>query len=196
MQKDICGAIKKKDNTECKNKPMKNGKCRFHGGLSTGPKDKEKHSESLKGNKNALSTGEYESISFDTLLEDEKELYGYAPNDTGKVLWGDMRLLLVRQRRISQLHTIAYSEVKKDYDRISQLENALSRINSRILELAREIREIDASKPMDQMGEGTPIHQLTEILGGSRNIRIKELELVERENRLSEREHRLEQREG
>lgn len=48
----ICGA-KTRAGTPCKNSPMPNGKCRMHGGKSTGPKDKQK----LKENKNAEKHG-------------------------------------------------------------------------------------------------------------------------------------------
>ncbi len=34
---DTCGA-KTRSGTPCRNLPMKNGKCRMHGGASTGPK--------------------------------------------------------------------------------------------------------------------------------------------------------------
>ncbi len=34
----ICGAKTKKAEAPCKRLPKKNGKCRLHGGLSTGPK--------------------------------------------------------------------------------------------------------------------------------------------------------------
>lgn len=38
----MCGAKAKHRNHEpCKKTPMKNGRCRYHGGLSTGPKSTE-----------------------------------------------------------------------------------------------------------------------------------------------------------
>lgn len=59
MEKDvlkkICGA-KTRQGEPCKKTPLKNGRCRFHGSKSTGPKNREKHRQSLQGNKNALVT--------------------------------------------------------------------------------------------------------------------------------------------
>lgn len=69
-----CGARTRKG-TYCRTIPMSNGRCRMHGGKSTGPKDIEK----LKGNKNAvgnkarLTTGEFEKINWNTLKDIEKE---------------------------------------------------------------------------------------------------------------------------
>lgn len=45
----ICGA-KTRRGTPCKTSPMKNGRCRMHGGKSTG---------APKGNQNALKHGRY-----------------------------------------------------------------------------------------------------------------------------------------
>ena len=50
--KQICGA-KTRSGTPCQNKPLKNGRCRLHGGLSTG---------SPKGSRNALKHGIYSRI--------------------------------------------------------------------------------------------------------------------------------------
>lgn len=45
----ICGALTRQ-RTPCKTSPMKNGRCRMHGGKSTG---------APKGNQNALKHGRY-----------------------------------------------------------------------------------------------------------------------------------------
>jgi len=70
MEKHPCGA-KTRSGEPCKRKALANGRCRLHGGKSTGPKDPAK----LKGNKNALKHGLYETIWLDTLTEEEQELY-------------------------------------------------------------------------------------------------------------------------
>lgn len=50
MDSILCGA-KTRSGRPCRNIPFAdNGRCKFHGGLSTGPKDKTK----LYGNKNAV----------------------------------------------------------------------------------------------------------------------------------------------
>lgn len=42
MPKKMCGAKSKQRNHQpCRQPAMKNGRCRLHGGLSTGPKTKE-----------------------------------------------------------------------------------------------------------------------------------------------------------
>ena len=51
-------------------------------------------------NKNALKTGEFESIYFDTLSEEEKELYSTMNDDPFFVLSGEVRMLQIRQRRM------------------------------------------------------------------------------------------------
>ncbi|MCO4795416.1 MAG: hypothetical protein KC493_16975 [Bacteriovoracaceae bacterium] len=46
-----CGArIRKKISNYCSNTPLKNGRCRLHGGLSTGPRTKEGLERSKKAN--------------------------------------------------------------------------------------------------------------------------------------------------
>lgn len=52
----LCGA-KTRNGEPCKNYAMANGRCRMHGGKSTGPKDKVKAAESQKKNKNAEKHG-------------------------------------------------------------------------------------------------------------------------------------------
>jgi hypothetical protein len=69
------------------------GKCKFHGGASTGPKD-------LTGNKNAVVTGAYESILFTHLDSQEQEVY-YAVNvDPIAALEDDIRLITIRELRM------------------------------------------------------------------------------------------------
>ncbi len=53
MDAPRCGATTRKG-TPCKSPAMKNGRCRMHGGMSTG---------APKGNKNALKHGRYSAES-------------------------------------------------------------------------------------------------------------------------------------
>ncbi len=46
----LCGARKRKTNEPCRVKAMKNGKCRLHGGLSTGAKTEEGKRKRSKAN--------------------------------------------------------------------------------------------------------------------------------------------------
>ena len=55
-QRPRCGA-KNRQGTPCQQPAMKNGRCRFHGGLSTGPP---------KGSQNALKHGFYTREAIET----------------------------------------------------------------------------------------------------------------------------------
>ncbi len=52
------------------------------------------------GNKNALKTGEYETIFADYLTEEEKDLYSNLNDDPFFVMSEEIRLLKIRQRRM------------------------------------------------------------------------------------------------
>ncbi|UGB30959.1 MULTISPECIES: HGGxSTG domain-containing protein [Bacillales] len=170
MEKIICGA-KTRQGTPCKKTPLKNGRCRLHGGKSTGPKNKEKHRESLKGNKNAIVTGEYENISFDTLLDDEKVLYEMIPEDIDKQVKGRYKLLEIRTRRLMKRYAEELKKNKPDIRLINRLEEALTRIDSRANELIREMRELSIKEHLD---ENEPLEQLVSVLHELRINKVKE----------------------
>lgn len=67
----------------------------MHGGKSTGPIDQ-------TGNKNAVTTGEFESILWDTLEDDERELVGRIDLDKLRLLEEEIRLVTIRERRMLQ----------------------------------------------------------------------------------------------
>jgi len=46
-QKQVCGARAKYSGKPCQAKALGNGRCRFHGGLSTGPKTLEGRARAL-----------------------------------------------------------------------------------------------------------------------------------------------------
>lgn len=54
------------------------------------------------GNKNALKTGEFEALFFDTLVPEEKQLIGSMPTDKESLLLHEIQLLTVRERRMLQ----------------------------------------------------------------------------------------------
>lgn len=93
---DICGARTRKG-TICRNPQgfrtphFGRGRCYLHGGLSTGPP---------KGNKNAVKTGFYETIWFDTLDPEEQELYRQIQVDKVAQVDQELRLLEIRERRM------------------------------------------------------------------------------------------------
>lgn len=167
MEKKICGA-KTRKGTPCQKAPLKNGRCRLHGGKSTGPKNKEKHRQSLLGNKNALVTGEYETISYDTLTDEEKELYHLIPDDLDKLVKGRYKIIEIRTRRLLQRYTQELTKEKPDFKLINRLEEALTRIDARANELIREMRELSAQTPDDDNGA---LEQLANILATVREAR-------------------------
>lgn len=54
------------------------------------------------GNKNAVTTGEFETLLFDCLNEEEKRLAQIVPEDKAELLLQEIRLLTVRERRMLQ----------------------------------------------------------------------------------------------
>lgn len=167
MEKKVCGA-KTRKGTPCQKNPLSNGRCRLHGGKSTGPKDKEKHRESLKGNKNAITTGEYESISFDTLLDDEKELLEHIPEDLYKNAKGRYSILEIRSRRLMKRYSEEMQKEKPDFNLIARLEEALGRNDSRAVELIREMREL-SNDHLDQ--EDGSLNAFVDIMKSIRDLR-------------------------
>lgn len=67
------------------------GRCKHHGGASSG---------APVGNKNAVSTGEYESILWDVLEADERELAAKVQMDKVKLLEEEIALITIRERRM------------------------------------------------------------------------------------------------
>src|SRR5699024_1425180 len=123
---------------------MANGRCRMHGGKSTGPKDQ-------RNNKNAVTTGEYESIWTDTLDEEEKTLYYKVNLDRLIQVNEDIRLTDIRLRRmmlrIKELQNKEYITISRkkgiengvDTD-VGEVENPLIQIQN-IEEAIRRVQE-------------------------------------------------------
>lgn len=105
-----------------------------------------------KGNKNAVTTGEFETLLFDCLEPEEKQLAEAVPADKEQLLLQEIRLLTVREhrmlRRIEDLKREDFTTVKKkkgtekdkwtDLDeehatlgQIQNIEDALTRIQAR-----------------------------------------------------------------
>lgn len=168
MEKTVCGAVTR-SGTPCKKTPLKNGKCRLHGGKSTGPKDKEKHRESLKGNKNALKTGEYETISFDTLSEEEKELYERVSTDPATQVNGRYKILEIRTFRLMKRYADELKKKKPDEELLESLEFALTRTDARAVDLIRENRSLSAETTDNDNGS---LGAFVDILADIRKRRI------------------------
>lgn len=89
-----CGA-KTRNGEPCKNNGMKNGRCRLHGGKSPGAP-----SEKMQRNKNAVTTGAYETIWLDTLDEEERGWLDKIQTGVLPQIDQEIRLLELRERRM------------------------------------------------------------------------------------------------
>src|SRR5699024_8918990 len=131
---------------------------KLHGGASTGPKNQ-------KNNKNAVTTHEYESIIYDVLEEDEKELYYKVNLDRLVQVNNDIRLTDIRLRRmmlrIKELQNKEYITVTRkkgmengiDIDvgeaenpllQIQNIEEAITRVQrhkSRLIDLKHKLEQ-------------------------------------------------------
>jgi uncharacterized protein YjcR len=65
------------------------------------------------GNKNAVTTGEFETLLFDCLNPEEKELTRITPTDKGRLLFQEIQLLTVRERRmLKRIEALQKAETK------------------------------------------------------------------------------------
>lgn len=97
-----------------------------------------------KRNKNALKTGEYETIFYETLSDEEKDIYSNLNNDPSFVLSEEIRLLKIRQlrmmKRIKQAETGLNDE---EIERLQQLRKIKTPIekDDRKLEIKRDVMQ-------------------------------------------------------
>lgn len=78
----ICGARKRDGSDDVCKRPAGwgtphpgTGRCKLHGGCSTGPKDRQKMSEAAKGNKNGRKHGLYEKVVVERLTPEERAVF-------------------------------------------------------------------------------------------------------------------------
>lgn len=96
------------------------------------------------GNKNALKTGEYEIIFFDTLSDEEKDIYSNLNNDPSFVLSEEIRLLKIRQLRMMKRIQQAEAGLNdEEIDRLQQLRKFKTPIekDGKKLEIKREVMQ-------------------------------------------------------
>jgi uncharacterized protein YjcR len=131
------------DGSPCKN-PVERGKevCWNHGGAHG--------SGAPKGSKNALKTGEHETIWFDTLDEDEQELLQLIPVDPIEQINDKIRAMSIRERRMMK--------------RIQDLKNGLTEKERRVLQERKTKKE--------------PIQVYDEIKGEIKVVVVSRDELV------------------
>jgi len=96
------------------------------------------------GNKNALKTGEYETIFYETLSDEEKDIYSNLNNDPSFVLSEEIRLLKIRQLRMMKRIKQAESGLnEEEIERLQQLRKIKTPIekDGRKLEIKREVMQ-------------------------------------------------------
>lgn len=108
QSQESCTTIKK-------GAPYGNQNAKGHGG--TGP----------LGNKNALKTGEFETIFFNSLNSEEQDIVSNIEFDKQKLLFQEIQLLTVREYRMLQ----RIQEDKKNFEKMYSIEDALTRVQEK-----------------------------------------------------------------
>ena len=103
-----CGKRTRKG-TPCAAWAMANGRCRMHGGKSTGPKDREKAAESQRGNSNAERHGLYAVGMYPT----EMDIYGTIAVGSLEDEIKMTKLLLRRACRAQLMWEMARGEISR-----------------------------------------------------------------------------------
>ncbi|HAQ4376097.1 phage terminase small subunit [Enterococcus faecium] len=96
------------------------------------------------GNKNALKTGEYETIFFETLSDEEKDIYSSLNDDPSFNLSEEIRLLKIRQLRMMKRIQQAEAGLNdEEVERLQQLRNIKTPldIGGKKLEIKREVMQ-------------------------------------------------------
>ena len=96
------------------------------------------------GNKNALKTGEYETIFYETLSDEEKDIYSSLDDDPSFVLSEEIRLLKIRQLRMMKRIQQAEAGLNdEEIERLQQLRKIKPPIekDGRKLEIKRDVMQ-------------------------------------------------------
>lgn len=96
------------------------------------------------GNKNALKTGEYETIFFETLSDEEKDIYSSLNDDPSFILSEEIRLLKIRQFRMMKRIQQAEAGLNdEEIERLQQLRKIKTPIekDGKKLEIKREVMQ-------------------------------------------------------
>ncbi|MGM0282848.1 MULTISPECIES: phage terminase small subunit [unclassified Enterococcus] len=84
------------------------------------------------GNKNALKTGEYETIFADYLTEEEKDLYSNLNDDPFFVMSEEVRLLKIRQRRMmKRIADVQSGLTEKETEQLLELRGRKTLVESK-----------------------------------------------------------------
>lgn len=99
--------------------PNANSNVTNRKGGQPGNKNAEGHGPPQQ-NKNAVKTGEFETLFFDTMDPEEKEILGMVQLDKGQLLLQEIQLLTIRERRmlkrINNLRQVEDVPVRKEKD--------------------------------------------------------------------------------
>ena len=145
--RNICGATAKSTGEKCKlvagygTNHLGEGRCKYHGGKSTGPKP-----ENLKKNKNAVSTGEYETIWMDTLTGEEKKLLPKVKHEVIDLIDDDIKLIEIRIRRMMQR-----INASDDAENTSNIEEALTRVQGKKTQLLKLKYQVENDEAPDSV---------------------------------------------
>ena len=156
-----CGA-KTRSGGACRAWAMPNGRCKMHGGTNTG---------APKGNKNALKTGEHETIFADALEDDELALFRRVDVDRLSQVDEQIRLTVIRMRRmmmrIANLAGVDFTVVEESVKagagvpmetteksratlgQIQDIEEALTRVQAQHTRLISQKHQILSAEPDD-----------------------------------------------
>lgn len=100
-----------------------------------------------KGNKNAIKTGEYETIFAEYLSDDEKDIYSTMSDDPSFIMSEEVRLLKIRQLRMLR----RIQEAESGLDQSEQ--QILYELRGRKKVMERKGKSIEVSLPELQMTE-------------------------------------------
>ncbi len=127
-EKKPCGA-KKKNGELCKSmNTYANGRCKFHGGMSTG---------APKGNKNAMKHGAYISMMFSNLTTEELEMIDKVEKDTLTELEYQIAIATIREKRMLD----RLNKLQEDEFTVTTIEDTVTQNGTRQSSEKKTIRE-------------------------------------------------------
>lgn len=139
---DLCGA-KTRSGKPCKARPMGNGRCRMHGGKSTGAGD-----PARPGNTNAVTHGGYRSVLRDALSDEDRAVFDAMPTEADDALDDTLRALGLREYRVLRW-LLGNAGETGALDAVSGAHDALTRITN------AKLRAIEAKLRADSGGSNT-----------------------------------------
>ena len=112
------------------------------------PKGNKNGKGAPKGNKLALKTGAYETILFDSLTDEEKELVEAATKNKRLLLHHQIATLIVRERRM--LHRI---EEAPTIDDVLRIEDAMTRVQAELRRCVDSLVQVEHEERTLKLGK-------------------------------------------